>query len=206
MSLEQPQSKIEKIRFDPTNPDHHQDYIDNPEKYIVHQTHNPEHDREEMEKKNELTKELAASPTHPIESPPDNKEVLAPAPETKTHSQFERMKDISTNVADFIPILGSAKMMMEGIKGEQYGTHKKLEGKARAVHTLSGGAFLLADITGVGIVASELGKLGLKIGGRIIEKQSLSRVVENKLLKEEGSALLARGEERVDKKEHLANA
>ena len=118
----------------------------------------------------------------------------------------EKVKRIVTNLTDFIPLVGSAKMMLEGIIGKQLGTNKKIEGWARLGHGVSGTAFLVLDTTGLGAIASELGKLGIKIGMRALEKEALKKIIRNKIIQKEGDILVARGEKRMNKKEELASA
>ena len=122
----------------------------------------------------------------------------------QAETAIARIERIGTNVIDFIPVLGSIKMIAEGIRGKQFATGKSIEGKSRLVHGISGVAFLALDITGIGAIASELGKGGLKIGARILEKETLAKIAETTLAHEELPRLIVRGEQRISKKEALA--
>ncbi len=133
-----------------------------------------------------------------------------------------------TNIVDFVPIVGSAKMVTEAFKGEQYGTHKKIEGWRRGVHGVAGAAFLAADFTGVGAVGSLITKGalrgilrgGIKSGEKIAEKailessekaavkiaeQEAAKIAQRKLLKKETAKLAARGDKRIDRAEKIKN-
>jgi hypothetical protein len=113
---------------------------------------------------------------------------------------------IITNGVDFLPIVGSAKMLLEGVLGKQYGTHKELIGKVRILHGVSGLVFLVLDATGIGAIASEAGKLGVKLSLRTLEKETVEKVLESQVIKEEGAKLTTRGNERVKRKEELREA
>jgi hypothetical protein len=113
-----------------------------------------------------------------------------------------RTRRIITNVTDFVPIIGSVKMIIEGIRGKQYGTEKEINGMARALHTGAGTIFLGLDMTGVGIIASEIGKGALKFGERVAVRK-LEQKIARDAIKKEGEKLLVRGEERIDRKEEM---
>jgi hypothetical protein len=103
-----------------------------------------------------------------------------------------------TNVADFIPIVGSLKMIAEGIFGKQLGTEIPLVGRSRLVHLSGGLVFLFLDLSSVGLIISELGKGGIKIGEKFFFTK-VKRKLSSKTLHEEGSKLLARSVERNEK-------
>ena len=108
-----------------------------------------------------------------------------------------------TNITDFVPVVGSAKMMQEAVTGRQIGTGKKIEGWRRVVHGVTGTAFLAADLTGVGAVGSVVGKAFLRgaiKGGEKIVLQS----AEKRLLQKEGANLAARGDKRIRSAEEIA--
>ncbi len=112
----------------------------------------------------------------------------------------------ASNIADFVPVIGSIKMITEAVSGEQMGTLKKIEGWRRAVHGVTGAAFLAADLTGVGAVGSLAGKAlmrgGIKVGEKIVERKILESG-EKTLLKQEGGKLAARGENRVNRSDKI---
>ncbi len=118
---------------------------------------------------------------------------------------YARAKRITTNVVDFVPVVGSAKMILEGLRGKQYGTEKEIKGMGRVIHTVSGVVFLGLDMTGVGAIASELGKGVIKLGERAAIKKIEERVALEAIEKE-SIKLGARGETRIDKKEKIANS
>lgn len=115
----------------------------------------------------------------------------------------EKIKRIATNVTDFIPVIGSAKMILEGITGNQIGTGKKIESWSRIIHGGSGVVFLAFDLTGLGAIGSELGKIGVKVALRSIEKGTLKKVVGNKIIQKEAIELSVLGEKRIKAKEEL---
>lgn len=111
-----------------------------------------------------------------------------------------KRRSVISKVSDFLPIIGSSKMILEGMTGEQMGTKKILEGWRRAVHGVSGAAFLAADLTGIGAVGSIVGK-GLIRGGIKLRERSL----EKNVLKEESIKLAERGHKRVDIANNIEN-
>jgi hypothetical protein len=121
---------------------------------------------------------------------------------------------VITHGVDFIPIVGSAKMIMEGVRGKQYGTDKEIRGTARIIHTASGAVFLALDVTGVGALASEAGKGLLKVGERValrkIEQVAEREVVlkagegvSREVLEKEVGKLVTRGKRRQEKQEEI---
>ena len=73
-------------------------------------------------------------------------------------------------------------------------------------HGVAGGVFFVLDCTGVGAIASEIGKAGGKIGLEILGKEAVVRLAENTVVKEEGVKLGVRGLERNKKQEKLSAA
>ncbi len=116
--------------------------------------------------------------------------------------QTEKVKRIATNVTDFVPVVGSIKMIMEGWKGEQYGTEKEIKGVGRVIHTVSGVVFLALDLTGIGAIASELGKGVIKIGERVALR-TLKETLAREVIGKEVTKLALRGSTRIDKKEKI---
>ena len=117
----------------------------------------------------------------------------------------EKVKRIVTNVTDFVPIIGSIKMIMEGWNGKQYGTEKEVKGVGRVVHTASGVIFLALDLTGIGAIASELGKGALKVGERAVVK-SIEATLAREVVEKEVTKLMIRGNTRIDKKEKIQHS
>ncbi len=109
-----------------------------------------------------------------------------------------RVRSRVTNITDFIPVVGSAKMIHEAVTGRQLGTGKKIEGWQRALHGVTGTAFLAADVTGVGAVGSVIGKVLVRGAVKAGEKMTL-RAVEMKALKQEGGRLVTNGDERIER-------
>lgn len=117
-----------------------------------------------------------------------------------------------TNALDFIPIVGSIKMTIEGIRGKQYGTHKELRDIPRGIHTVAGLSFLVLDMTTVGVIFSSFGKGVIKIGAKtlvksaeeVVLKDSLIKVVEevgiHELLKKESTVLIEKAEHTLEKR------
>lgn len=124
---------------------------------------------------------------------------------TKKHASFV------TNLFDFIPIIGSIKMIVEGLRGKQFGTAKVLHGTIRSIHTIFGLSFFILDMTSFGTIFSEVGKGLLKLGERIALKSTeeivtrdvLIRVIEevgvHELIKKQGSVVMEKMEEKLEK-------
>lgn len=131
---------------------------------------------------------------------------------------IHKVKNWTSHTADFVPVVGSAKMVYEAVKGEQIGTGKSISGWQRAAHGVTGAAFLAADLTGVGALGSIAGKAiargGIKIGEHVIE-QSAEKVAERiaveqiersalaEAAKLEAAKLAARGDQRIQKSEQI---
>lgn len=113
---------------------------------------------------------------------------------------------LASDITDFVPVVGSAKMIKEAISGEQMGTGNKIEGWRRVVHGVTGAAFLAADLTGIGAVGSIAGKAlmrgGIKVGEKVAERQILQSG-EKAIFKKEGSKLIERGEVRIERQENM---
>lgn len=134
---------------------------------------------------------------------------------------IHKVKNWTSHAADFVPVVGSAKMVYEAVKGEQIGTGKSISGWQRAAHGVTGAAFLAADLTGVGALGSIAGKAiargGIKIGEHIIESSAVeagSRTViehaekENLLssAKNQAGSLIENGDQRVQKSEEISKS
>jgi hypothetical protein len=116
-----------------------------------------------------------------------------------------------TNALDFIPVVGSIKMAIEGVRGKQYGTHKELRDIPRGIHTVAGLSFLVLDMTTVGVIFSEFGKGIIKLGTKslvksaeeVVLKDSLIKVAEevgiHELLKKESTVLIEKAEHKLEK-------
>lgn len=122
---------------------------------------------------------------------------------------------IITNLLDFIPIVGSIKMVIEGLQGKQFGTRKVLSGVPRSVHTIFGLSFFILDMTSFGTIFSEIGKGILKLGERVALKSAeeimtrdvLIRVAEevgiHELVKKQGSVIMEKIEEKTQVDNHI---
>lgn len=117
----------------------------------------------------------------------------------------KKTRNIVTNVTDFIPVVGSIKMILEGLEGRQYVTHKEIKGISRIVHTIAGAVFLGLDLTGVGAIASELGKGVIKLGERAMLR-SLEEKLAREAIEKEAEKLVVRGEKRIKRKKKIENS
>ncbi|MBX4191622.1 MAG: hypothetical protein KW804_02385 [Candidatus Doudnabacteria bacterium] len=88
-------------------------------------------------------------------------------PET---SKKEKLYKLGMDAVDFVPVVGSAKMIAEGLAGKTMGG-EELSGTKRLIHTAEGAVFLALDLTGVGVVATE----GMKAGRVITRTAALMR-------------------------------
>ncbi len=131
-----------------------------------------------------------------------NVEILNNNRGEEQENRKEKVLRVASAVTDFIPVIGSVKMMAESFRGEQVGTGKVLQGKARFFHGLAGTLFLALDITGVGAVASEIGKGILKISERMAMK-AVERKASQEILKREAEQLFIRGKERSKRAEEM---
>ena len=134
---------------------------------------------------------------------------------------IHNVKSWASHAADFVPVLGSAKMVYEAVNGEQFGTGKSISGWQRAAHGATGAVFLAADLTGVGALGSIAGKAltrgGIRLGEHIIETSAVeagSRAVIEHAEKEEllsavknqAGSLIENGDQRVQKSEEISKS
>ncbi len=205
MSLENPSQKKETV-FTEQFPHLRHLTEKEQEHFLILHTHNEK--REEADKKTEEELLAQISTMRGDTASPDVLHSDSAGNELDSiHMQaalkkVERVKRIATNVTDFIPVIGSAKMILEGIRGKQYGTEKEIKGVSRVIHTASGALFLGLDMTGVGVIASELGKGAIKIGERAALKK-LEKTLAQEVVVKESAKLVARGEARIDKAENI---
>lgn len=79
----------------------------------------------------------------------------------------------ASGAVDFVPVVGSSKMILESFKGKTLGG-EELKGWGRFLHGASGAVFLAMDCTGFGSIASEMGKGGevtaVKMGPKLITR------------------------------------
>lgn len=206
MSLERPTPRENKLE---NNPSKKNNFTEKSleEKFIVSQE-KPKRTPEEDEVIKQLEEDLKSSTNkHTSNEHFEQKSNDDVVKLTELYNQGvqkkEKIKRIATNVTDFVPVIGSAKMILEGIKGEQMGTNKKIESWSRIIHGTSGVVFLVLDLTGIGAIGSELGKIGVKVALRSIEKETLKKVVGNKIIQKEALKLSVLGEKRIKAKEEL---
>lgn len=230
MSLEKPSAQKERNDFHESFPHlkHHNLTPEEQERFLVLHRENEEREAADKLTHDQLLEHLS----RPISKyvPPQETSVVPVTslehvgPENIKQATRSTRKKVVTNVVDFVPVIGSAKMILEGIQGKQLGTEKEIKGLGRVVHTVSGAAFLALDLTGVGAIASEIGKGGLKVGERIIarrleklstgaveqtSKKSLDRVSVDaaaQTVEKEGAKLVVRGEERANKQAKIAES
>lgn len=131
------------------------------------------------------------------------------------HAHKKKIATLLTNGIDFIPVIGSIKMVIEGVRGEQFGTHKTFLEIPRGIHTIAGFSFLVLDMTSIGTIFSELGKGFFKLGERtliksaeeVITRDAVVHVVEelgvHELVKKETSVLVEKVEEKLEKVENV---
>lgn len=191
MSLEHPENKENPLDKEATEIKQ-----EDPDHFLVHPVHNLTHEKEDKKRLEELDQILL----HPEQ---EEAPTVSTSSERKASTSPSNSTRMITNGVDFLPIIGSAKMLIEGVLGKQYGTNKELTGKVRILHGASGLLFLALDVTGVGAIASEAGKLGLKLSLRTLKKETVEKVFESQVIKEEGVKLATRGNERVKRKEEL---
>lgn len=97
--------------------------------------------------------------------------------ESKNHADSEaeatkknKLYKLALEGLNFIPVLGSAKMIGEGLAGRTM-SGEKLSKQSRLLHTAEGTVFLALDLTGVGIAAAE----GMKSGRLVTRTAALMR-------------------------------
>jgi hypothetical protein len=132
-----------------------------------------------------------------------------------SHIISHKQKVFLINLIDFIPVIGSIKIIIEGMRGKQYGTHRVLTGIPKGIHTISGLSFLVLDMTTVGTIFSEFGKGVLKIGERVLIKSTeevvmrdavvhvASEVGIHELVKKESSVIIEKIQERTENHSEL---
>lgn len=106
-----------------------------------------------------------------------------------------------SQAADWVPVVGSAKMIGEAMAGKRVGGGQ-LSGAARVRHGVAGGAFLAADMTGAGEVAraGKAVKVGLKLGEKQVARAAGKRAIR------EGERLYEKGRERSNMQRQYAAA
>lgn len=85
-------------------------------------------------------------------------------------SEKGRLYKLAMEAVDFVPVVGSAKMLGEGLAGKTMSGEKLTKSK-RLWHTAQGAAFLALDLTGVGAAAAE----GMKAGRVVTRSAALMR-------------------------------
>lgn len=127
-----------------------------------------------------------------------------------SHILSHKRKVFLISSIDFIPVIGSVKIIIEGVRGKQYGTHRELTGIPKGIHTISGLSFLVLDMTTLGTIFSEFGKGVLKIGERVLIKSAEQVVMRDamvhvatevgihELVKKESSVIIEKIEERTE--------
>ena len=91
---------------------------------------------------------------------------LKSAEQSEDKDQANKAKILATEAVNFIPFVGSAKMIAEGAKGRELITGRELKGKERFMHTAEGAVFFALDFTGVGGVAGKAATRGGRLAGR----------------------------------------
>lgn len=78
----------------------------------------------------------------------------------KDQTKKQRLLQIAIEGIDFIPVIGSVKMIGEGLEGRTM-NNRELTGWNRVLHTAEGAAFLALDATGLGVLGrgAKAGKL-----------------------------------------------
>jgi hypothetical protein len=208
MSLENPSQKIEGS-FKEKFPHLHHLTEAQQEHFLVLHSHNENREANDKKTEEQLLSQIQAI----VKSNMKDKREVQPRigieeelNDIHIHAEQEKaqtVKKITTNVVDFIPIVGSIKMILEGLKGKQYGTEKEITGSRRLVHGISGVVFLGLDITGVGAIASEVGKGVIKIGERALVRNA-EEALAREVVEKEATKLAVRGEKRIDRKEKIA--
>lgn len=87
------------------------------------------------------------------------KENLSAAIKEKNPEAKSKLFKFACGAADFIPVVGPAKMLLEAAAGKTLGGDK-LSGWKRFLHGAEGAVFLAIDLTGYGAVATKLAKAG----------------------------------------------
>lgn len=90
---------------------------------------------------------------------------LLEAIKEKNPEARSRLFRFACGAADFVPVVGPAKMLVEASVGKTLGG-EEIEGWKRLLHGTEGAVFLALDLTGVGAVGTKGGKLAAKLGTR----------------------------------------
>ncbi|MBX4187424.1 MAG: hypothetical protein KW802_04225 [Candidatus Doudnabacteria bacterium] len=85
-------------------------------------------------------------------------------------SKKEKFLKLAIDAIDFVPIVGSAKMVGEGLAGQTM-SGEKLSRNKRMIKTAEGAVFLALDLTGIGMAATE----GMKAGSLVTRSAALMR-------------------------------
>lgn len=188
MSLEHITSTEKIPTNEPLSP-----YPKDPSRFIVKESVNMEKRKEEKQKIKNLLRYFSLSKK--LQSEHLNGREAVPIIVDKDNAMpIAKKSSLASDAADFIPVIGSLKMISESLHGKQYGSDTPITGKVRLVHGVSGVGFLIADMTGIGIIASSFGKAVVKIGVRTLEKK-----LANEIIKKEARVLAERGLERHNK-------
>lgn len=195
------------------------------EKFLILHAHNEKQEERDRLTHDQILEQLYATI-------PNDKEKISIDHEDANHKSHikadgvlynvDPSKSLATNIIDFIPVIGSTKMIIEGIRGRQFGTNHEITGLGRVLHTGSGALFLVLDVTGVGAIASSLGKgifkAGVfKVGERIALKElelvaekaaleEVGKIAAHGLIKKELKTLAVRGEIRHEKEKKISES
>jgi hypothetical protein len=102
----------------------------------------------------------------------DVKANLASIRETDDPAAKSRLYRFACGAADFIPVVGPAKMAAEAAYGQTLGG-EELSGWGRLLHGTEGVVFLAVDLTGFGAVATKMlkgGEVGIRLGPKLITR------------------------------------
>lgn len=210
MSLENPSQKIDNTFIEQFP---HLSYLSKKqqEHFLVLHVHNEKQEKVDRKTEESLLKEIYGTKIKNIESgrhAPYHEGIdkeLDIIHVRSIQEKAKRVKRAVTNITDFVPVIGSIKMILEGLKGKQYGTEKEITGLGRFIHTTSGIVFLALDLTGVGAILSEVGKGVIKIGERALVR-SAEETLAREVVEKEATKLVVRGEKRIDEKEKVVTA
>lgn len=195
---ESPEKKKERNELPPD----HKDYKIETHQESLHSIEDHKH-AEELLESLQSKKFVKGNYEVPVQEPALIKKMEEKKKEAE--QKLATTKKVVTNVSDFIPIIGSGKMVIEGLRGKQFGTGKDIHGYQRFLHTAFGVGFFALDCTGVGAIGSELGKGALKVGEQAALKTA-EQIIAHQIIKKEAAKLAARGMVRIAKKEAIANS
>ncbi len=108
------------------------------------------------------------------------KDNLSAAIAEKDPAAKSKLYKFACSAADFVPVVGPAKMLVEATVGRTLGG-ETLTGWKRFLHGAEGAVFLAVDMTGYGAVATKLakaGKTGLMSAKLITRTAALMRVLK----------------------------